>query len=95
MPGTPSGVNHSSDSQKCGRNADAAFGQLLVQLGEPLLEDAAFDVQVEVGHPQVEQLLVRPLRPVRRLAPRAPGPRGSIGGQALACVVGRGGSGGG
>ena len=24
MPGTPSGVNHSSDSQKCGRNTDAA-----------------------------------------------------------------------
>ena len=31
MPGTPSGVNHSADSQKCGWKRQAARGEFLVE----------------------------------------------------------------
>ena len=49
-PGTPSGENHSADSQKCGWNAQPARVELLLQLGDPRFERAAFDrdAQLEI-----------------------------------------------
>ena len=39
MPGTPSGENHSSDSQTCGANADAARLQAAADLAQVALDD--------------------------------------------------------
>ena len=71
MPGTPSGVNHSSDSQKCGRNDDAALGELLVRARAmrfcrtlPSMVMSSSDIR------RSSSLSSRPLGPDRRLAPR-------------------------
>ena len=75
MPGTPSGQNHSSESQKCGRKCRPARLELAVELGDAVLEPAALEGQAEVAHAQVEQPLVVPGRPLGRGNPRrrAPG----------------------
>ncbi len=57
-PGMPSGVNHSSDSQKCGRKVQTAGGQLAVELLDPQRQIGALDLQVELAKLQIEQLLV-------------------------------------
>ena len=55
MPGTPSGQNHSSDSQKCGRKRRPLASSSPSELRDALLELAALDAQLEVAEPQVEQ----------------------------------------
>ena len=44
---------------------NAARGELLVEIGDPLLQRAAFDRQIQLRHPQVEELVVRPFGPER------------------------------
>ena len=56
-PGMPSGVNHSSESQKWGRKAGRAR-QLAVELLDPQREIGALDLQVELAELHVEQFLV-------------------------------------
>ena len=48
----------------------AALGQLRLEVADALLQRAAIDREIELRHPQVEELVVSPLGPERRLAPR-------------------------
>ena len=57
-PGMPSGVNHSSESQKCGRNSRPRLASSPLQLLDPQREVGALDLQVELAELHVEQFLV-------------------------------------
>ena len=59
MPGTPSGENHSADSQKCGRNASPRAAELVVELVDARLEPAALDREAEIAEPHFHELGVR------------------------------------
>ena len=64
-PGTPSGENHSADSQIVRRERREALRvELLLDLGNPVLEDAPLDGHPELGDPEVQKPLVRPRRPL-------------------------------
>ena len=71
MPGTPSGLNHSSESQTCGRKRKPLCCQLVVEPLDTLLEQRALDLHAQVLEPQVEDLLVRQLDPGRVSSPSA------------------------
>ena len=57
-PGMPSGVNHSSDSQKCGRNVRFRAASSLSMLFDPQRQLGALDLQVQFPELQVQQLVV-------------------------------------
>ena len=64
-PGTPSGENHSADSQKCGiERRQPARVEIAAEFGQPFFEHAALDRDTELVDAKVEQALVRPLGPL-------------------------------
>ena len=63
-PGTPSGENHSADSQKCGSNVvSPRSSELALQLSDAILQRAAFDRDFQIANPQIQELFVRPACP--------------------------------
>ena len=64
-PGTPSGENHSSDSQKCGLKCtsprpSSSCWSVAIRSARTL----SSMLSAELAHPQVEQLLVGPVGPL-------------------------------
>ena len=63
MPGMPSGENHSSDSQTCGRKRMPLWREFVVEPLHVVAQPGAAQRQAQVAEPQVEQGLVVEPRP--------------------------------
>ena len=58
MPGIPSGVYHSSDSQACGRTVRPRSASSSCKVEQAVLEPGALDLHVKVLEADLQELLV-------------------------------------